>query len=35
MIHGIVAALAKLFEPPISTLLRDIARALNLPGPLF
>lgn len=35
MIHGIVAALSHLFPPPISTVLRLVAQALNLPGPLF
>lgn len=35
MIHSLVAALAPLFPPPISTLLRALAHALNLPGSLF
>lgn len=35
MIHQIVAALSHLFPGPLGTLLRQIAAALNLPGPLF
>lgn len=35
MIHSLIAALSHLLPPPLSTTLRLIAEALNLPGPLF